>query len=104
MQYPFEVRCISAFSLMYSSFLFTALYGVTTSHSGQIDLSISACNPIVKSQEELDRLTQIYFIQELDSIAAMCGLNGKAVTAKCDESLHTDQYLGKQNLLQIEVR
>lgn len=55
---------------------FTALYGVTTSHGGQIDVATCACNnAIVRNQEELDRLTQIYFIEELDSIAALCGLN-----------------------------
>lgn len=53
-----------------------ALYGVTTSHGGQIDLSISACSAIVKNQDELDRLTQIYFTEELNSLADMCGLNG----------------------------
>ncbi|CAL8102881.1 unnamed protein product [Orchesella dallaii] len=52
-----------------------ALYGVTTSHSGQIDLSISAVQSVVvKNQEELDRLTQVYFTQELEAIADLCGL------------------------------
>lgn len=53
-----------------------SLMGVTTSHSGQIDVSFGACSGvIVKNQEELDRLTQIYFIEELAAIAALAGLN-----------------------------
>ncbi len=53
---------------------FTALYGVTTSHGEQIDVATCACNAIVRNQEELDRLTQIYFVEELESIAVLCGL------------------------------
>lgn len=65
---------------------FIALYGVTSSHSGQIDLSISACSAIVKNQDELDRLTQVYFSEELDSLAKMCGLSsfGRMTTEDSD--------------------
>ncbi|ODN03602.1 hypothetical protein Ocin01_03093 [Orchesella cincta] len=57
-----------------------ALYGVTTSHSGQIDLSIDALQSVVvKNQAELDRLTQVYFTQELEAIADRCGLKIPAV-------------------------
>lgn len=51
-----------------------ALFGESVSHGGQIDLCICASNAVVRSQEELDRLTRIYFIEEIESIIAAGGM------------------------------
>lgn len=42
------------------------LFGVSSSHSGQMDLSLMASSELVPDQAALDKIANVYFAQELD--------------------------------------
>lgn len=44
------------------------MFGVSTSHADQVDLSIVANSEIVSSQADIDRLTKVYFPLEIESL------------------------------------
>lgn len=44
------------------------LFGVSTSHSGQLDLSLLASSEVVSDQKALDKIATYYFAQELDQL------------------------------------
>jgi hypothetical protein len=44
------------------------LFGVSTTHSNQLDLSIVANTEVVEDQTALDKLTSVYFPAELEEL------------------------------------
>lgn len=42
------------------------LFGVSSSHSGQLDMSLLASSELVADQEALDKIANYYFAQELE--------------------------------------
>ncbi|CAL8101254.1 unnamed protein product [Orchesella dallaii] len=46
----------------------SVLFGVSSSHSGQMDLSLLASSEVVASQEALDKIATVYFAQELEQL------------------------------------
>ncbi|ODN04839.1 hypothetical protein Ocin01_01837 [Orchesella cincta] len=50
----------------------TRMMTVPVSHSGILDISINASTALVKDQASLDRLTQTYFLQELEALRQRC--------------------------------
>jgi len=49
-------------------FVFVVLFGVSTSHSGSLDLSLVANSEIVRNQSDVDRLTQVHFPLEVENL------------------------------------
>lgn len=47
-------------------FWFIVLFGVSSSHSGQIDISLLASSELVADQAALDKIVNVYFAQELE--------------------------------------
>lgn len=53
--------------------IFAVLFGVSGSHSGQIDMSLLASSELVPDQAALDKIAGVYFNQELDQLCSLAG-------------------------------